>query len=165
MNPDPTPQESRRTSRPIVRGTLNLETVQPHDGLANQGPLIRVNRPVTRGILKLVPVLGTHIELTLPISSEGDGKRKFELLNMAIRKLNELEAMFDRPGVCVIDGESGLREGKVVLFLAPHEATDAIETCKRLADCIFATVRTLAGAAIRVLSADSPSKPLYELAV
>jgi hypothetical protein len=165
MNDYKSQQKLHRVSRPLVRGTLTFDPVEPLGGSVTDGPLIRATRPVVRGAVTFVPVVGAHIELTLPIISEDDGNKKFDLLNSAIGKLNELEALFDRPGVSVIGPQSGLLDDKVVIFIMPNEPTDAIETCKRMADWIFATVRTLAGVAIRVLSAESPDKPLYKLAV
>jgi len=161
--PNPEPQRKLiRVGRPAIRGTLRLEPVVPIDGPVTTGPLIHVRRPVVRGTLTFEPVVTTEVELPLP--GGADGGPMFETIHAVLGKLNEIEAQLGRPGVCVDGERSGVRDGKVVLVVTPNDPAGAVETCKRIADFLFAAVRTVPGVTVKVFSAESPDKPIYELA-
>ena len=52
----------------------------------------------------------------------------------------------------------------MVVVLAPNDPSDAIETCKRVADLLFVAARKVGGVAVKVFAADEPETPVYELA-
>lgn len=159
MIPDPD-RKLIRVARPAIRATLTFEPTVPLEGPVVSGPLIHVRRPAIRGTLTFEPVDPAAVELNLPVAAD-DGPRALDTLRTLVGKVNEIEALFGRAGVRVDDGRSGLREGAAVVVLAPHDPADAVATCKRVADQLFAAVRLVPGVTVRVLAAD---QPVYVLA-
>ncbi|HEY1186693.1 MAG TPA: hypothetical protein VGE74_03500 [Gemmata sp.] len=106
------------------------------------------------------PTATAHLHL--PLVGGADGERMFQKLNAVIGKVNELESLLDRAGVWVDGTRSGVQNGTVVLVLAP-DPTDAVETCKRVADYLFAASQKGGGITVKVFAADQPETPVYEL--
>ena len=148
---------------PVKRGAVTLEPVVPLDGPVTDRPLIHVRHPLKRGALALEAITAS-VHLRLPLIGGADGERMFQTLHAVIGKVNEVEALFGRAGVWV-DGElSGVQDGAVVVVLAPNDPTDGVETCKRVADYLFAAARKGAGVTVTVFAAEQPETPVYELA-
>jgi hypothetical protein len=124
--------------------------------------LSRVRGPAVRVVaLMSEPVEPAILEAAHPAAG---GKNEVGRLSSFIEKLNEADSIFNRPGVRIDESRSGVRDGRVVLVLTPNDPADAVETCKRVADYLFAAIRTIPGATVRVFVADQPDKPVYELA-
>ena len=78
--------------------------------------------------------------------------------------MNEVERLFGRAGVRVDGACSGVQGSEVVLVVVPNDPADEVDTCKRVADYLFAAVRTIPGVTVKVISSANPRNPLYELA-
>jgi hypothetical protein len=140
---------------PLKRIRLTFQPVEPLDGPVTKGPLIRVSRPLKRITLTFQPVTTLEAEHTAPAAAD--------TLGAFVAKLNEADALYNRPGVRIDEARSGVRDGKVVLVATPNDPRDGVATCKRVADFLFAAIRDLPGAAVKVFVADKPDEPLYEL--
>ena len=150
--------------RPVKWVEVAFEPTTPLHGTLTDGPLIPVGRPLKRVGLHSEQAALAYVELALQLVGGADGPRMFEKLNSLVVKVNEMESLFDRAGVWLDGSQSGVRDGKVVIVLTPNDPADAIETCKRVADQLFATTRPLAGMIVTVRTADQLEKPLYQLA-
>ena len=127
---------------------------------------IRVHGPALP-VVKLMsePAASTAtVHFTVPLAAGVDGERKFQTLRSLVEKVNEVEALFDRAGVWVDGTRSDVRDGEVVIVLAPNDPADALDTCKRVADYLFAASRKTPGITLKVFAADEPETPVYELA-
>jgi hypothetical protein len=145
---------------PVVKLSSESEPTAPVSELIRvHGPALPV---VTLMAEPATPV--TSVNLRLPLGAS-NGERMLEKMHSLIARVNEIESILDRPGVWVDGARSGVQDGNVVMVLVPHDQTNAVETCKRLADQLFAAVRTFAGVTIKVMSAENPEKPVYELAM
>lgn len=131
----------------------------PSELIRVKGPALS---PVTLRSEPLQPTATVH--LAVPLAAGDDGTRLFATLHSLVTKVNEVEALFNRAGVWVDGAQSDVRNGEVVIVLAPNDADDAVETCKRVADYLFAASRKVAGATVKVFTADKSEKPVYELA-
>ena len=147
---------------PLKRIEMTFEPAVPPDGPITDGPLIRVGEPLKRVTLHFESPSPMIAEVEMPLPAGEDGESVLGELRSLAGKLNETESLSGRPGVWVDGARSGVRDGKIVLILLPNDPADAIETCKRAADFLFAGVRTVAGATVRVFSADDPKTPVYE---
>ncbi|MBP3958549.1 hypothetical protein J8F10_25145 [Gemmata sp. G18] len=150
--------------RPLKRITVNMEPTVPLDGPVTEGPLIRVGHPLKRGTLSFEPVPQVVTILELPLIGGEKGEHALAVLHSIVQKVNEIEALRGRAGVWVDGVRSGVREGKVEIVLAPNDPTHAVETCKRVADYLFAAARQTPGVVVKVFAADQPETPVYELA-
>ena len=165
MTTDAKQPELIHVSRPLKRARLTFEPTTPLDGPLTDGPLIRVGRPLKRVRLTFKPSARTAtVRLTVPLAAGADGERKFQTLRSLVEKVNEVEALFDRAGVWVDGTRSEVRDGEVVIVLAPNDPADALDTCKRVADYLFAASRKTPGITLKVFAADEPETPVYELA-
>jgi hypothetical protein len=135
----------------------------PLDGLVTDGPLIRAGRPLKRVAPTPDPVPSAVAVLELSLVGREQGERTFTTLNSIIQKVNESEALSGHAGVWVDGVRSGVRDGKIEIVLAPNDPTDAVGTCKRFADYLFAALRQ-PGLTVKVYAADEPETPVYELA-
>ncbi len=143
---------------PVVR------LISESDPTASVSELIRVQGPALPVVrLMAEPVEPATLEATHPAGTP-QGEREFGTLSAFVGKMNEAEQLYNRPGVRIDAERSGVRDGKVVIVLAPNDPTDAIETCKRVADYLFAAIRTIPGATVRVMVEGQPDKPVYEMA-
>ena len=143
---------------PVIRLSSEANSTTP------VSKLIRVPGSVA----KMIPATATPaatVRLTLPLAAGVDGERKFQTLRSLVEKVNEVEALFDRAGVWVDGTRSDVRDGEVVIVLAPNDPADALDTCKRVADYLFAASRKTPGITLKVFAADEPETPVYELAV
>ncbi len=153
-----------RPAMPVVGLTAEQDADSP---TASTGEWVRLARPALP-VVKLMaePAAPTAtVHLTLPLATGDDGERIFKTLHALIEKVNEMEALFDRAGVWVDGTRSDVRDGEVVIVLAPNDPTDAIDTCKRVADYLFAASRKAPGITLKVFVADKPEAPVYKLAV
>ncbi|MBM3983188.1 MAG: hypothetical protein FJ304_23535 [Planctomycetes bacterium] len=125
--------------------------------------LIRVKGPALPPVtLSSDPTSSAFAVLTLPLVGGNSGEQTFVALNSIILKINEIEALCGRAGVWVNGTRSGVREGRIEIVLAPNDPTDALGTCKRVANYLFAAFNT-AGTTLKVFAAESDA-PVYELA-
>lgn|GEM_PF-6656839 len=127
--------------------------------------LIRVQGPALPSVTLRSDPPPVVTVLELPLTSGEKGEQTFAVLNSIIQKVNEIEALFGRAGVWVDGTRSGVCEEKIEIALAPNDPTDAIETCKRLADYLFAAVRNTSGVTVKVFTKDQPDTPVYKLAI
>lgn len=165
MSPSDREPKLIHVRRPLKRIEVNFEPSVPLDGPITDGPLIRVARPLKHVRLTFGPAAPTPtVHLTVPLAAGVDGERKFQTLRSLVEKVNEVEALFDRAGVWVDGTRSDVRDGEVVIVLAPNDPADALDTCKRVADYLFAASRKTPGITLKVFAADEPETPVYELA-
>lgn len=123
--------------------------------------LSRPSVPLVR--LRAEPIVpAATVRLALPLSAAGSGAQVFGRLHALIGKLNEIEDLGGRAGVWVDGVRSGVRDGEVVIVLAPNDPADAVETCKRIAHLLF---NASPGVTVKVFVADAPETPVCELAV
>lgn len=124
--------------------------------------LIRVKGPALPQVtLRSEPLQPTAtVHFVVPLAAGDDGTRLFATLHSLVTKVNEMEALFNRAGVWVDGTRSDVRNGEVVLVLAPNDAADAAETCKRVADYLFVASRKVAGATVNVFAVDKSEKPV-----
>lgn len=143
-----------------------VKLVSESDPLTPTGELIRVSGPALPlvTLMSEPPVPPATVRLALPFTKERDGNHLFQMLHSVIEKANEMEAFNSRAGVRVDGARSGVRGGEVVLVVAPNDPDDAIETCKRVADYLFAAARATRGVTVQVFATDAPDAPVYELA-
>ena len=155
---EPEPRQAKCSiGYPAKRITLHFEPVTPPSGPVNDGPLIRVRHPVAAQ-----PV---RAEVEAPLAPAEDGGPLLGTLRGLVGKVSECEQLLGRPALAVNGDHSGVAGGKAVVSVSPSGPTDpagAVETCKRVADALFALVRTIPGATVRVVSADQPDRPIYE---
>jgi hypothetical protein len=149
---------------PVKRITLTFEPVVPPDGPITEAPLIHVANPVKHIEMTFEPVPPVVTVVELPLLGEDKGEQTFASLNSIIQKVNEIEAIRGRAGMWVDGTQSGVREGKVEIVLAPNDPTDALNTCKRVARILFELLNSAAGITVKVFAADRPDAPVYELA-
>lgn len=124
--------------------------------------LIRVHGPALPVVrLTADPVPMPAVRLTLPLAPGADGEERRRALHALVKKLNEMEAIGGRPGVWVDGTLSRVGDGEVVIVLAPYDLTDAVETCKRIANILF---HASPGVTVKVFAAGEPDTPVYELA-
>lgn len=129
------------------------------------GELIRAQGPALPVVvLPSEPVESAVLEAAVPPFANGEAERAYGSLSAMIGRLNDFRSLANQPGLSVDEARSGVRDGRVVLVLTPNDPTDAVETCKRVADYLFAAIRTIPGATVRVFAADRPDTPVYELA-
>ena len=152
----------QRLSRPAIPMIKLAAERGPDDPPVSVSGWSRLSRPAIPVIVLAAEPSFSSVELAFP---RIDDKPKIENLAALVERLNELEALFNRPGVTIDAERSGIRDGKTVLVVSPNDPTNAIETCKRVADFLFAIVRPITGVTVRVFSADEPGKTIYELAV
>jgi hypothetical protein len=150
--------------RPLKRVELSFEPSTPPEEPIADGPLIQVGHPMKRVECHFEPVALAYLELALPLLPGVDGEQMFGKLNFLVGKLNEMEALFDRPGMGMDGERSGVRDRKIVIVLTPNDLADGLETCKRIADQLFAALRPVIGVTVTVIFADQPEKPVYQLA-
>jgi hypothetical protein len=135
------------------------------DPRAPVAELIRVQgSPIPLIRLTDRPVPTATVRLTLPLQTGADGEAMFQTFRTAVEKVNEVEALFGRSGVWMDGTLSHVKDGEVVIVLAPNDSSDARETCKRVADYLFAAARSAGGVRVKVFEADRPDTPVYELA-
>jgi hypothetical protein len=163
MMPDRQPRLIH-VKRPVKGVEVTFEPATPLSGPITDGPLIPVSRPMKSVGHPFEPVATPYIELGLPLSHGVDADQIYRKLNSLVRKVNEMELLFDRAGVWVDGLRSGVREGMVVIVLTPNDPADPLETCKRIADQLFATTRPVAGVLVTVRAVDQSEMPLYPLA-
>lgn len=133
-----------------------------------------IGMPATRATLRLEPVVPpvgpgaaqpVRAEVEAPLAPAEDGGPLLGTLRGLVGKVSECEQLLGRPALAVNGDHSGVAGGKAVVSVSPSGPTDpagAVETCKRVADALFALVRTIPGATVRVVSADQPDRPIYE---
>jgi hypothetical protein len=105
-------------------------------------------KSITLHFEPMVPVSDVSAEVEAPFGVNEDGERLLGTLNALVEKVNECEALFGRPGLRVNGERSGLRDGRVLVVVGPNDPTGAVETCKRIADQLFAALRTVPGITI-----------------
>jgi hypothetical protein len=165
--PNPAPDTFVRLGRPAVPVVKLTAEHEPDAPPASTGEWARLSRPalsVVELMAEPIPPVAT-VRLALPLAAGDDGNRMFQTLRSLIEKVNEMEALFNRAGVWVDGTRSDVQGGEVVIVLAPNDPVDALETCKRVADYLFAASRKTRGIVVTVFAADQPETPVYELAV
>jgi uncharacterized protein with GYD domain len=145
---------------PVVRLASEADSSTPVSELIRvQGPALQVVKLMSEPVTPIATV-----QLTLPRVAGAEGERRVQTLRSLIEKVNEMEALFDRTGVCVSKTALSVGEGEVVIVLTPNDPTDALETCMRVAKLLFEAARKTGGVALRVFKADEPETPVCELA-
>ena len=132
-----------------------------------QRKLPRVGPPVIRASVTMEPVgTGTpqpvRAEVEAPLASAEDGGPLLGTLRGLVGKVSECEQLLGRPALAVHGERSGVANGKAVVSVSPGDPVGAVETCKRVADALFALIRTIPGATVRVVSVDHPDRPIYD---
>ncbi|WP_439631576.1 hypothetical protein [Gemmata sp.] len=135
-----------RVGPPAIRASVTMEPVGPAAGAEG-------------GAFQTEPV---RAEVGAPLSGGEDGGRLLVTLRGLVGKLSECEELLGRPGLRVHGERSGVAGGRAVVSVGPSDPVGAVETCKRVADALFALVRTIPGATVRVVSVDHPDRPIYE---
>lgn len=143
---------------PVVLHSEARSDVLPSELIRVKGPALP---PVTLRSEPLTPT--ATVRLSLPLMSGDHGSRMFDTLHALVAKVNETEALFGRAGVWVDGERSGVQGGEIVIVLAPNDVADAVETCKRVADYLFAAARKTAGFTVKVFESEADA-PVYELA-
>ena len=125
-----------------------------------------VGLPARSITLRFEPIepVSVSAEIELPLLINEDGEVTHQMLRAVVGKVNECEELLGRPGVRVNDARSGVRDHRVIVVVGPNDPAGAVETCKRIADQLFAALRTVPGITIKVLSANHPGKPICEFA-
>jgi hypothetical protein len=143
---------------PVVRLASEVDPSTPvSERIRVQGPAL----PVVKLVSEPVAPIAT-VQLTLPQATGTEGERRVWTLRSLIAKVNEMEALFDRAGVCVSKADSGA--GEVVIVLTPNDPADALETCMRVAKLLFEAARKTGGVSLKVFQADKSETPVCELA-